>query len=188
MAIIDDRTTNLSLAKPNVDNALQDDVARLREALDSIDTALNGKQGAIGFTPENAANKDASGGYAGLTLFKLNLRNAANTVTSWFTTAATVARTWTLPDKDGTVAMTSDITSADIQEFAATGTYNMPASAKFVMVELWGAGGGGASGRRGAAASLRCGGGAGGGGASLNGTNSGAGGAGGDGFARVYSW
>jgi len=59
---------------------------------------------------EVTSNKDASGGYPGLTLFKLNLRNAANTITSWFTTAATVARTWTMPDKDGTVAMTSDIT------------------------------------------------------------------------------
>jgi hypothetical protein len=59
---------------------------------------------------ETVVKKDTSGGYAGLTLFKLNLRNAANTVTSWFTTAATVARTWTMPDKDGTVAMTSDIT------------------------------------------------------------------------------
>ena len=58
-------------------------------------------------------NKDASGGVAGLTLFKLNLRNAANTITSFFTTAATVARTWTLPDKDGTVAMTSDITGTN---------------------------------------------------------------------------
>ena len=54
--------------------------------------------------------KDASGGYAGLTLFKLNLRNALNTFTSWFTTSATTSRTWTMPDKDGTVAMTSDIT------------------------------------------------------------------------------
>ena len=62
---------------------------------------------------EATANKDASGGYAGLTLFKLNLRNAANTITSWFTTAATVARTWTMPDKDGTVAMTSDITGTN---------------------------------------------------------------------------
>jgi len=62
---------------------------------------------------EVAANKDASGGYAGLTLFKLNLRNAANTITSFFTTAATVARTWTMPDKDGTVAMTSDITGTN---------------------------------------------------------------------------
>lgn len=59
------------------------------------------------------SGKDASGGYAGLTLFKLNLRNAANTITSWFTTAATAARTWTMPDKDGTVAMTSDITGTN---------------------------------------------------------------------------
>lgn len=54
--------------------------------------------------------KDASNGYVGLSTFRINLRNAANTITSWFTTAATVARTWTFPDKDGTVAMTSDIT------------------------------------------------------------------------------
>ncbi len=65
-------------------------------------TALNLKQ--------DTSAKDASGGYAGLTLFKLNLKNALNTVTSWFTTAATAARTWTMPDKDGTVAMISDIT------------------------------------------------------------------------------
>lgn len=57
--------------------------------------------------------RDGLGGVAGLTLFKLNLRNAANTFTSWFTTAATAARTWTLPDKDGTVAMTSDITGTN---------------------------------------------------------------------------
>ncbi|MFZ2306844.1 MAG: hypothetical protein WAW73_17495 [Rhodoferax sp.] len=54
--------------------------------------------------------KDVSGGVPGLTLFKLNLRNAADTITSWLTNAATVARTWTFPDKDGTVAMLSDIT------------------------------------------------------------------------------
>lgn len=64
---------------------------------------------AIGLKIDTAA-KDASGGVPGLTLFKLNMRNAANTITSWFTNAATVARTWTLPDKSGTVAMTSDIT------------------------------------------------------------------------------
>jgi hypothetical protein len=53
---------------------------------------------------------DASDGIPGLTLLKLNLKNVANTVTSFFTNTATLARTWTLPDKDGTVAMTSDIT------------------------------------------------------------------------------
>ena len=67
----------------------------------------------FGYVAENSANKDATGGYPGLTLFKLNLRNAANTITSWFTNAATVARTWTLPDKDGTVAMLSDITGTN---------------------------------------------------------------------------
>lgn len=60
---------------------------------------------------EAQANKDASGGYPGLTLFALNLRDAANTSTNWFTTAA-AARTWTMPDKSGTVAMLDDIPAA----------------------------------------------------------------------------
>lgn len=59
---------------------------------------------------EALANKDATGGYVGLTLFKINFKNAANTLTNFLTNATTVARTWIFPDKDGTVAMTSDIT------------------------------------------------------------------------------
>jgi hypothetical protein len=43
----------------------------------------------------------------------LLLRNVADTFSSWFTNAATAARTWTLPNKDGTVAMTSDITGTN---------------------------------------------------------------------------
>lgn len=62
---------------------------------------------------EQSVNKDASAGYVGLTLFKHNCRNAANTITSFLTNAATVARTWTFPDKDGTVAMLSDITGTN---------------------------------------------------------------------------
>lgn len=58
---------------------------------------------------EAEANKDASGGYAGLTLFKLNLRNAANTITSFFTNANTGARTYTLQDRDGTIADLADV-------------------------------------------------------------------------------
>lgn len=57
---------------------------------------------------EDKASKDASGGYVGLDLFKIKLRNAANTVTSFFTTAATAPRTWTMPDKSGTVALLDD--------------------------------------------------------------------------------
>ncbi len=59
------------------------------------------------------ATKDASGGVVGLTTWKINFRNAANTFTSWFVNAATAARTYTFPDKDGTVAMLSDITGTN---------------------------------------------------------------------------
>lgn len=65
-------------------------------------------------------NKDGSGGVPGLTLFKLNMVNAAGTITSFQTNANTVQRTYTWPDKSGTVAMTSDI--------AATATYVLSAS------------------------------------------------------------
>lgn len=58
------------------------------------------------FVPLNS--KDASGGVPGLTQLKLNLKNAGGTVTSWITTAATAVRTWTMPDKSGTVAVLSD--------------------------------------------------------------------------------
>lgn len=67
-------------------------------------TAISGK--------EATANKDASGGYAGLSLFKIVIRNAANTVSNFFTNATTVARTWTFQDRDGTIADDTDITAA----------------------------------------------------------------------------
>ncbi|KOP39222.1 hypothetical protein DBB36_02150 [Flavobacterium sp. WLB] len=40
---------------------------------------------------------------------KLGLRNVANTFTSFFTNTVTASRTWTLPDKNGIIAMTSDL-------------------------------------------------------------------------------
>lgn len=54
------------------------------------------------------SSKDASNGVPGLTLFKLNLKNAAGTFINFFTNATTAARTWTMPDKDGTVAVLTD--------------------------------------------------------------------------------
>ena len=53
---------------------------------------------------EESANKDASGGYAGLTLLKINFKNVLNTIVSFFTNSNTSARTYTFPDKDITVA------------------------------------------------------------------------------------
>jgi hypothetical protein len=61
---------------------------------------------------EQTANKDASNGYVGLTLFKINFKNVLGTFTSFFTNSNTAARTYTFKDADGTVAFTSDITLA----------------------------------------------------------------------------
>lgn len=98
--------TAMGLVKADVGLTSVDDTSDLNKPVSTAQQAvLNLK--------EILANRDAPGGYAGLTLLKLNLRNAANTITSFFTSAATVARTWTLPDKDGTVAMTADITGTN---------------------------------------------------------------------------
>jgi hypothetical protein len=95
------------LTKSDVGLSNVDDVSDINKPISTAQqTALNAKQ--------DISGKDASNGYAGLTLFKLNLRDVANTVTSWFTNSNTAARTYTLPDKNGTVAMTSDLTSASI--------------------------------------------------------------------------
>lgn len=86
--MINDRTTYLDLPLPHVDNALDEDVGRLRSALVSLDstvnnkaaashghaisgvvglqTALDGKQAALGFTPVNAASVGANNGIAPL--------------------------------------------------------------------------------------------------------------------------
>lgn len=63
----------------------------------NIQTQLNAK--------EATANKDATGGYAGLTLFKINFKNAANTFTNFLTNATTAARTYTYPDVSDTMAV-----------------------------------------------------------------------------------
>ena len=55
------------------------------------------------------SGKDATGGYAGLTLFKINFKNAANTITSFFTNTNTVARTYTFQNRDGTIADDTDL-------------------------------------------------------------------------------
>ena len=75
------------------------------DATSSIQTQLNAK--------EATSNKDASNGYAGLTLFKINFKNALNTFTSFFTNANTAPRTYTFPDKDITVAGLVDITGTN---------------------------------------------------------------------------
>lgn len=57
---------------------------------------------------EDDINRDASGGYVGKTLEKINFWNAARTFMSFLTNAATAVRTYTFPDRDGTVALKDD--------------------------------------------------------------------------------
>lgn len=58
---------------------------------------------------QDNSGKDATGGYAGLTLLKINFKNALNTFTSFFTNANTGARTYTFQDRDGTIADDTDL-------------------------------------------------------------------------------
>jgi hypothetical protein len=64
--------------------------------------------GAVG-GGEDPANKDASGGYVGLTLLKINFLNALGTITSFFTNSNTEARTYTFQDRNGTIADDTDL-------------------------------------------------------------------------------
>jgi hypothetical protein len=63
---------------------------------------------------EDKANKDATGGYVGLTGFSINFKNAANTFTSLLANTNTAARTYTFPDKSMTVAGLDDITGGTV--------------------------------------------------------------------------
>lgn len=58
---------------------------------------------------EVAANKDASNGYVGLSLFKIKFSNALNTFTSFLTNSNTAARTYTFRDRDGIIADDTDL-------------------------------------------------------------------------------
>lgn len=82
------------------------------ETLLSVRIKMNDNFSELDTVSEKVANKDATGGYAGLTLFKINFKNAANTFTSFFTNANTAARTYTFQDRNGTIADDTDITGA----------------------------------------------------------------------------
>ena len=57
---------------------------------------------------EITANKDVSGGYVGLNLFKAILKDAAGTISSTIESTATAARNWFFPDYSGQIIINSD--------------------------------------------------------------------------------
>ena len=78
-------------------------------------------------TRQVSSAKDATGGYVGLTLFKINFKNALNTITSFFTNANTVARTYTFQDRDGIIADDTDLAAkANLASPTFTGTPSLP--------------------------------------------------------------
>lgn len=76
------------------------------------------------------AQRDASGGYVGLTVYNHNFKNVAGTFTSFFTNTNTAARTYTFQDKTGTIADLADLAlKADLASPALTGTPTAPTAA-----------------------------------------------------------
>lgn len=82
-----------------------------------------------------SSNKDATGGYAGLTLFKINFKNAANTFTNFLTNATTAARTYTFPDKDIAVAGIVDV-DAKVEDAIVDGVTTKAPSQNVVFDQL----------------------------------------------------
>jgi len=83
-----------------------------------------------------AADKDASGGYAGLTGFAINLWNAAKTFKSSLTFSGAANRVHTFQDRDGTLADDTDlalkvalttnlVASTDLNTIVTSGLYRI---------------------------------------------------------------
>ncbi len=112
------QATNASNSAAAASSSASDATTQATNAANSA-SAISGSASSASTSASNAAssaasiNKDGSGGVPGLTLFKINMRNILNTLTSFFTNSNTTSRTYTLPDKDGTVAMVSDITGTN---------------------------------------------------------------------------
>ena len=70
----------------------------------------------IGYVPENAANKNAVNGYAGLNAgYALQLKDSTGVVNSILANLATEGRTWSLQDRNGILADDTDTSTLQTQ-------------------------------------------------------------------------
>lgn len=86
------------------------------------------------------SEKDASGGYVGMTLRKINFWNALGTFKSFFANANTAVRTYTFQDRDGTIADNTDLaTKASLSGANFTGPINEKKAtvASAVSPDIW---------------------------------------------------
>lgn len=90
----------VTYASAKVADSITDGVTTVAPSQNAVFDALALKQ---------TIAKDTTGGYAGLTLFKINFKNVANTFTSFFTNSNTAARTYTFQNRDGTILDDTDL-------------------------------------------------------------------------------
>jgi len=91
----------VTYASAKVADSITDGVTAIAPSQNAVFDALALKQ--------STSAKDATGGYAGLTLFKINFKNVANTFTSFFTNSNTAARTYTFQNRNGTILDDTDL-------------------------------------------------------------------------------
>lgn len=103
----------VTYASAKVADSISDGVTEVAPSQNAVFDALALKQ--------NTSEKDATGGYTGLTLFKINFKNAANTFTSFFTNANTAARTYTFQDRDGTILDSTDLSTLNANSTGSGG-------------------------------------------------------------------
>lgn len=106
---LDDIPTALeNLGLDEVDNTSDADKPISDDTQDALDLKADSSDLSA---KEDEANKDASGGYVGLTLFGINFKNALGTFTSLLQNANTAIRTYTFQNRNGTIADDTDITA-----------------------------------------------------------------------------
>ncbi|MEP6587512.1 MAG: hypothetical protein ABJA84_01985 [Polaromonas sp.] len=116
--------TSATNAATSATNAATSEANALTSKNDAATSATNAATSAASVV------RDGSGGVAGLTLFKINFKNALNTFTSFFTNANTAARTYTFQDRNGTVADNTDLAlKANLASPAFTGVPAVPTAA-----------------------------------------------------------
>ncbi len=71
-------------------------------------TSVSPSAAATKMGSELISERDAESSHVGMTLFKINFMDSIGEVKSFLTNANTVSRTYTFPDKDGTIATTAD--------------------------------------------------------------------------------
>jgi hypothetical protein len=96
-------------------------------------TALNGKQASLGFTPENAANRAAAGGYASLDSSSLVVQNPANATATpagskipISSAGGTLAAGWLPLPSTSTLGGIKSLTCTGTDKLSAIGTDGLP--------------------------------------------------------------